>query len=154
MRVLKYRKTEGERLGAGRHARKAERVTVHVRKGDTVRVMRGDDKGREGKVLKVFTKTGRVLIEGVNIVKKHRRARRPEEQSGIIEMPAPVNASNVMLLDAKTAKGGEKRAALQPKEHAGAGLPVSAPRLKQFYDQTVRARLQQQFGLTNPHQVP
>ena len=101
-RVLKYRKTEGERLGAGRHARKAERVAVHVRKGDTVRVMRGDDKGREGKVLKVFTKTGRVLVEGVNIVKKHRRARRPEEQSGIIEAPAPVAASNVMLLDPKT----------------------------------------------------
>ena len=101
-RVLKYRKTEGERLGAGRHARKAERVAVHVRKGDTVRVMRGDDKGREGKVLKVFTKTGRVLIEGVNIVKKHRRARRPEEQSGIIEAPAPIAASNVMLLDPKT----------------------------------------------------
>ena len=101
-RVLKYRKTEGERLGAGRHARKAERVVVHVRKGDTVRVMRGDDKGREGRVIKVFTKTGRVRIEGVNIVKKHRRARRPEEQSGIIEMPAPVNASNVMLLDPKT----------------------------------------------------
>jgi large subunit ribosomal protein L24 len=102
MRVLKYRKTEGERLGAGRHARKAERVAVHVRKGDTVRVMRGDDKGREGKILKVFTKTGRVLVEGVNIVKKHRRARRPEEQSGIIEAPAPVAASNVMLLDPKT----------------------------------------------------
>ena len=101
-RVLKYRKTDGERLGAGRHARKAERVAVHVRKGDTVRVMRGDDKGREGKVLKVFTKTGRVLVEGVNIVKKHRRARRPEEQSGIIEAPAPVASSNVMLLDPKT----------------------------------------------------
>ena len=101
-RVLKYRKTEGERLGAGRHARKAERVVVHVRKGDTVRVMRGDDKGAEGKVLKVYTKTGRVLVEGVNMVKKHRRARRPEEQSGIIEAPAPLAASNVMLLDPKS----------------------------------------------------
>jgi large subunit ribosomal protein L24 len=102
MRELKYRKTDKVRLGAGRHARKAERVSVHVRKGDTVRVLRGDDKGREGKVLKVFTKTGRVLIEGVNMVKKHRRARRPEEQSGIIEAPAPLAASNVMLLDPKT----------------------------------------------------
>ena len=102
MRVLKYRKTDKERLGAGRHARKAERQAVHVRKGDTVRVMRGDDKGKEGRVMKVFTKTGRVLIEGVNIVKKHRRARRPEEQSGIIEAPAPIAASNVMLLDPKT----------------------------------------------------
>jgi large subunit ribosomal protein L24 len=102
MRVLKYRKTDKTRLGAGRHARKAARVKIHVRSGDTVRVLRGDDKGREGKVLKVFTKTGRVLVEGVNIVKKHRRARRPEEQSGIIEMPAPIAASNVMLLDPKS----------------------------------------------------
>ena len=110
MRALKYRKTEGQRLGAGRHARKAERQPVHVRKGDTVRVMRGDDKGKEGRVMKVFTKTGRVLIEGVNIVKKHRRARRPEEQSGIIEMPAPVNASNVMLIDPKTGEPTRARA--------------------------------------------
>ena len=72
MRVLKYRKTDKVRLGAGRHARKAERVSVHVRKGDTVRVMRGEDKGQEGKVLRVFTKTGRVTVEGINIVKKHR----------------------------------------------------------------------------------
>jgi large subunit ribosomal protein L5 len=54
----------------------------------------------------------------------------------------------------KAAKGGEKRGPLQPKAHAGAGLPVAAPRLKLFYEQTVRARLQQQFGLTNPHEVP
>jgi large subunit ribosomal protein L5 len=55
---------------------------------------------------------------------------------------------------AKAGKGGEKRGPLQPKEHAGAGLPVAAPRLKQFYEQTVRGRLQQQFGLGNPHEVP
>ena len=104
MRELKYRKTDGERLHAGRHQRKAERVVIHVRKGDTVRVMRGDDKGREGVVLRVYPKTGRVLVEGVNIVKKHRRARRPEEQSGIIEAPAPVASSNLMLLDPKEGK--------------------------------------------------
>ena len=133
MRVLKYRKTDKERLGAGRHARKAERQAVHVRKGDTVRVMRGDDKGREGRVLKVFTKTGRVLIEGVNIVKKHRRARRPEEQSGIIEMPAPVNASNVMLLDPKTGAPTRTRSRVDAdgtKERVGVktGEPITTPR--------------------------
>jgi large subunit ribosomal protein L24 len=102
MRVLKQRKTEGgRRLGAVRHARNAERVHIHVTKGDTVRVMRGEDKGKEGKVIKVFPKTGRVTVEGVNIVKRHRKARRPEEQSGIVEMAAPIHASNVMLLDAK-----------------------------------------------------
>ena len=104
MRILKYRKNEGKRLGAGRHARKAERSSLHVRRGDTVQVMRGDDKGATGKILKVFPKTGRVLVEGVNIVKKHRRARRPEEQSGILSMPAPIAASNVMLLDPKSGK--------------------------------------------------
>ena len=133
MRVLKYRKTDKERLGAGRHARKAERQAVHVRKGDTVRVMRGDDKGREGKVIKVFTKTGRVLIEGINIVKKHRRARRPEEQSGIIEMPAPVNASNVMLLDPKTGAPTRTRKRIDAdgtKERVGVktGEPITTPR--------------------------
>lgn len=104
MRVLKYRATEGQRLGAKRHAKKAERVKLHVRSGDTVQVMRGreEDRGKQGRILKVFPKTGRVLVEGVNIVKKHRRARRPEEQSGILEMPAPIAASKVMLLDPTT----------------------------------------------------
>jgi large subunit ribosomal protein L24 len=116
MRVLKYRKTDKQRLGATRHANKAERVKLHVRTGDTVQVMRGkaEDKGKQGKVLRVFPKTGRVLIEGVNIVKKHRRARRPEEQSGILEMPAPIAASKVMLLDPTT--GAPTRARKQIAE--------------------------------------
>jgi large subunit ribosomal protein L24 len=84
-----------------RHADNAERVKLHVSKGDTVRVVRGDDKGKEGKVIRVYRKTGRVTIEGVNIVKRHRRARTPDEQSGIVDFPAPIHASNVMLLDPK-----------------------------------------------------
>ena len=102
MRVLKYRKNEGKRLGAVRHARKAERVSMPITKGDTVRVLRGEDKGKEGKVLRVFTKTGRVTVEGINIVKRHRKARSAEEQSAIIEMPAPIHHSNVMLLEPKS----------------------------------------------------
>ena len=103
MRILKYRKTQRTNVkNAARHARNVERVTMPVTRGDTVRVMRGEDKGKEGKVLRVFPKTGRVTIEGINIVKKHRKARRAEEQSGIIEMPAPSHHSNVMLLDPKS----------------------------------------------------
>src|SRR5919107_6264288 len=133
MRILKYRKTEGQRLGAKRHARKAERQSLHVRRGDTVKVLRGDDKGATGKVLKVFTKTGRVLVEGINIVKKHRRARRPEEQSGIIEMPAPIAASNVMLLDPKTGAPTRTRARVDAdgtKERVSAksGEPITVSR--------------------------
>ena len=103
MRILKYRKTNRPRaVNRKRHADNAERVKLHVTKGDTVRVVRGDDKGKQGKVLRVFSKTGRVTVEGVNIVKRHHRARRAEEQSGIIEKPAPIHASNVMLLDPKS----------------------------------------------------
>jgi large subunit ribosomal protein L24 len=101
MRLLVQRKTESRKY-AKRHARKAERTPMHVTKGDTVRVMRGEDAGKEGKVIRVFPKTGRVTIEGINIVKRHRKARRAEEQSQIMEMPAPVHHSNVMLLDPKT----------------------------------------------------
>ena len=100
MRILKHKKADrGRALRHKRHEENRQRVKMHVTKGDTVRVVRGDDKGKEGKILRVFPKTGRVTIDGVNIVTRHRRARRAEEQSGIVEMPAPVHASNVMLLD-------------------------------------------------------
>jgi large subunit ribosomal protein L24 len=103
MRILKHRKTDRPRaVNKKRHKDNAERVKMHVGKGDTVRVVRGDDKGKEGKVIRVYTKTGRVTIEGVNIVKKHRRARTADEQSGIVDFPAPVHASNVMLIDPKS----------------------------------------------------
>jgi large subunit ribosomal protein L24 len=101
MRKLRYRKREAAGYAA-RHARNVERVKLVVTKGDTVRVMRGEDAGKEGKVLRVFPKTGRLTIEGVNIVKRHRKARRAEEESQIMEMPAPVHHSNVMLLDPKS----------------------------------------------------
>ena len=105
MRILKHRKTDrANAKNSRRHAIKVERMRMPVTRGDTVRVMRGEDKGKEGKILRVFPKTGRVTIEGINIVKKHRKARRAEEQSCIIEMPAPVHHSNVMLLDPKSGK--------------------------------------------------
>jgi large subunit ribosomal protein L24 len=102
MRVLKHRRTDRPRaVNRARHAHNAERVKLHITKGDTVRVMRGEDKGKDGEVMRVYKKTGRVTVKGINIVKKHRRARRPEEQSAIIEMEAPIHASNVMLIDPK-----------------------------------------------------
>jgi large subunit ribosomal protein L24 len=109
MRVLKYRKTAGKRL-TSRHAKNAERQKMHISKGDTVRVMRGDEKGKEGKVMRVFPKNGRALIEGINLVKMHRKARNADEQSGIREAPAPVHSSNLMLLDPKSGKPTRTRA--------------------------------------------
>ena len=103
MRVNKYRKMDRPRaVNRKRHADNAERVRIHVTKGDTVRVVRGDDKGKEGKIIRVYRKTSKVVVEGVNIVKRHRKARRAEEQSGIVDFPAPIHSSNVMLLDPKS----------------------------------------------------
>jgi len=132
MRDLKHRRTAKKRSRT-RHGVNAERVKVHVTKGDTVRVMRGDDKGREGKVLRIYPKTGRVLIEGINIVKKHRKARTAEEQSGIIEAPAPVHSSNVMLLDSKTGEPTRTTARIDTdgtKERVGirSGEPIPRSR--------------------------
>ena len=78
MRTHVYKKTLGKR-NRTRHVINAEREVLHVAKGDTVKVVRGDDKGKEGKIIRVYPKTGRVLIEGINIVKKHRKARTAEE---------------------------------------------------------------------------
>ena len=102
MRILKHRRTDRPKVvNRKRHADNRAGVKVHVTKGDTVRVMRGDDKGKEGKIIRVYHKTGRVTVEGVNIVKRHRRARSAEEESGIVDFPAPIHSSNVMLVDAK-----------------------------------------------------
>jgi large subunit ribosomal protein L24 len=103
MRILKYKKTDRARnKGQKRHAQNAERVKLHVTTGDTVKIVRGDDKGHVGKVIRVYRKTGRVVVEGANIVKRHRKARTAEEQGGIVDFPAPMHASNVMLLDPKS----------------------------------------------------
>ena len=103
MRILKYKKADRSRTkGQKRHAQNSERVKLHVTTGDTVKVMRGDDKGHVGKVIRVYRKTGRVVVDGANIVKRHRKARSPEDQGGIVDFPAPIHASNVMLLDPKS----------------------------------------------------
>ena len=70
-----------------------------IRKDDRVQVMSGKDRGRQGRVVKVFTKRDRVLVEGVNYVKKHQSMqtnRRGAQEGGIIETEAPVHISNVM----------------------------------------------------------
>jgi large subunit ribosomal protein L24 len=82
--------------------REPERHKLHIAKGDVVRVIRGEHRGREGKVLRVEPKRFRVAVEGVNLVKKHQRATTSRGESGIIEFPAPIAASNVMLLDPKS----------------------------------------------------
>jgi large subunit ribosomal protein L24 len=132
MRVLTHKKTAKKR-NRTRHGINAERVKMHVSKGDTVRVMRGDDKGKEGKILRLYPKTGRVLVEGINIVKKHRKARTADDQSGIIEAPAPVHSSNLMLLDAKTGDPTRVKSRIDTdgtKERVGARTGEPIPRVR------------------------
>jgi large subunit ribosomal protein L24 len=72
-------------------------MKLHVRKNDTVVVVSGKDKGKTGEVLKVSPKTGKVIVNGVNIVKKHQKPTRANAQGGIIEREGAINSSKVML---------------------------------------------------------
>jgi len=85
----------------GHGNRRERRHKVHITKGDRVRVVRGEYAGTEGAVLRVMPKLNRVVVEGVNLVTKHKRATAAEE-GGIIKYPAAIHASNVMLLDPKS----------------------------------------------------
>jgi large subunit ribosomal protein L24 len=96
MKPLVYKKSRRVR------GREPERHKMHIAKGDVVRVISGEHKGKEGKILHAYPKQFRVVVEGVNVVKKHKRAMRQGGESGIIEFPAPIAASNVMLLDPKS----------------------------------------------------
>jgi ribosomal protein L24, bacterial/organelle len=75
---------------------------LHVKKNDTVIVITGKDKGKKGRVIAAFPRENRVLVEGVNMVKKHARPSQANPQGGILTKEAPIHVSNVMLIDPKT----------------------------------------------------
>ena len=75
---------------------------MHVKTGDKVKVISGKYKGKEGVILKSFPKQNRVLVEGVNIVKKHQKPSQANQTGGVVEMEAPIHVSNVMLIDPST----------------------------------------------------
>lgn len=75
---------------------------MHVKKGDKVMVITGKDKGKTGVILASFPKKDRVIVEGVNIVKKHSKPSQANPQGGIISQEAPIHVSNVMVLDPKS----------------------------------------------------
>ena len=95
MKPLVYRKAKRVRRPA------PVRMRLHLTKGDTVQVISGEDKGKRGKVLQVFPKTGRIKVQGVNVVKRHLRAS-PTAEGGIVEREAPIHHSKAMLIDPKT----------------------------------------------------
>lgn len=76
-------------------------MKLHVKKGDTVKVLAGDDRGKTGKVLRAFPKEGTVIVEGIHMAKKHQRARRQQQKGQIIEKATPIDISNVARVTKK-----------------------------------------------------
>ncbi|RJP75830.1 MAG: 50S ribosomal protein L24 [Candidatus Zixiibacteriota bacterium] len=74
---------------------------MHVKKNDTVVILSGNDRGKRGRVLKVFPDKNRVIIEGVRFIKRHTRPNPKNQAGGILEKEAPINASNVMVICSK-----------------------------------------------------
>ena len=77
---------------------------LHIKKGDTVYVNAGDDKGKTGRVLSVLVSKGKTVVEGVNMVSKSTKPSAKHPQGGIVKMEAPINVSNLNLVDPKTGK--------------------------------------------------
>lgn len=75
-----------------------------IKKNDQVMIVTGKDKGKSGRVIEVLTDKSKVVVEGLNLVKKARRKTRQDQQGGIVDIEAPIHVSNVMLIDKKTNK--------------------------------------------------
>ena len=81
---------------------------MKIKVGDNVRVITGSNKGKEGKVLQILRKENKVVIDGINIVKKHVKPNRQNETGGILEVEAPIHISNVKVVDKKAEKAEKK----------------------------------------------
>lgn len=77
---------------------------LHIKKGDTVYVLSGEDKGQQGRVLSVQASKERAIVEGINIVSKSTKPTAKHPQGGIVKMEAPINISNLALIDPKSGK--------------------------------------------------
>lgn len=77
---------------------------MKLKKGDNVIVTTGKDKGKKGQIVRVLVKKNKVIVEGLNMIKKHQRPRKSGEKGSIVNVPMPLHASNVMILDPKTGK--------------------------------------------------
>ncbi len=102
----------------------AKKSTVNIKKGDTVKVIAGKDKGAEGRVIAVLRDEDRVIVEGVNLVKRHtkvlQQGGRAGNTGGIITAEAPVHVSNVMLVEGgKTTRVGFKRVEVEKRRSDG-----------------------------------
>jgi len=77
------------------------KVKIHIKKGDLVKVISGDNRGQEGKVLRVFPNEYKAVVEGVNMMHKHTKPNAKNTQGGIVEKEAPIHISNLLVIDSK-----------------------------------------------------
>jgi large subunit ribosomal protein L24 len=122
-------------IGVGGHRKqKPDLRKLQVRKGDRVRVIRGEHAGKEGTILRVIPRENRVVIEGLNLRKRHMRPTQKNPEGGIVSFEAPIHASNVMLIDPSTgeptrtrkridADGRKERIAVK----SGNAIPAARP---------------------------
>jgi len=75
---------------------------MKLQKNDTVKVIAGKDKGKQGKIFRVYPKRSRVLVEGINLIGKHQRPTRDNPQGGVIRKESPIHVSNLVLLDSSS----------------------------------------------------
>jgi large subunit ribosomal protein L24 len=123
-------------VGGGRRGPKKVRTgkpKMHVRRGDRVRVIRGNYAGQEGTILRVLPAENRVVVEGVNQRKRHTRPTQENPEGGIITFEAPIHASNVMLIDPSTGEPSRYRTQIEEdgtKERIAvrSGNPIPKPR--------------------------
>lgn len=89
---------------------------MKIKKNDTILIITGKDKGKKGKVLEALPKENKIVVEGLNLAKKHQRPRRQGEKGQIIEIPRPINVSNVKLICPKCGQGARVGYKIAEKE--------------------------------------
>lgn len=98
----------------------------HVKKGDSVMVISGEDAGKQAKVLQILTKSGKAIVEGLNLVKRHTKKSQKNPQGGIIEKEAPLPVSKLRKVEAEEKKAASKKKAAAPKKATAAKKTTKA----------------------------
>ena len=129
---------------------------MKVRVGDNVRIIAGKDKGKEGKVIRTLKKKDQVVVEGLNIVKKHSKPNNTNDKGGIFSIEAPIHVSNVKVIDTKATKEKAEKKTAEKKAPAkkaatsgGHKAPANTTRMVEMYNKDVKPKLMKQFGYIN-----
>jgi len=133
---------------------------MRIKRNDDVIVIAGKDRGKRGKVMRVLPAQQRVIVEGLNIVKRHTKPTPQGDQGGVIEREAPLHVSNVMLVEPQGQQAHPRlhrdagRQALPRRPALGRAPGLDMSRLRERYEQEILPALTQRFGYSTPMQAP